>query len=32
MWYFIWILGLTMASLFTAMNALWHEGDFSQKP
>lgn len=25
MWYFTWVLGLTMAILLAAVNALWHE-------
>lgn len=25
MWYFTWVLGLTMAILLAVVNALWHE-------
>jgi cytochrome bd-I ubiquinol oxidase subunit X len=25
MWYFTWILGLTMAVLLAILNAMWHE-------
>lgn len=25
MWYFAWMLGLTMAVLLAVLNALWHE-------
>jgi cyd operon protein YbgT len=25
MWYFTWVLGLTMAILLAVINALWHE-------
>ena len=25
MWYFAWMLGLTMAVLLSVLNALWHE-------
>jgi cytochrome bd-I ubiquinol oxidase subunit X len=25
MWYFTWMLGLTMAVLLAVLNALWHE-------
>jgi cytochrome bd-I ubiquinol oxidase subunit X len=25
MWYFAWMLGLTMAVLLAVLNAMWHE-------
>jgi cyd operon protein YbgT len=25
MWYFTWVLGLTMAILLAVLNAMWHE-------
>jgi cyd operon protein YbgT len=25
MWYFTWMLGLTMAVLLAVLNAMWHE-------
>lgn len=27
MWYFTWMLGLTMAVLLAVINAMWHEFD-----
>lgn len=27
MWYFTWMLGLTMAVLLAVLNAIWHEFD-----
>ena len=30
MWYFTWMLGLTMAVLLAVLNAMWHEFDAEQ--
>jgi cyd operon protein YbgT len=27
MWYFTWVLGLTMAIFFAVLNAIWHESE-----
>ena len=27
MWYFAWMLGLSLACAFAVLNALWHEVD-----
>jgi cyd operon protein YbgT len=30
MWYFVWIIGLGLATLFAIMSAMWHECDLGR--